>query len=417
MNNQTERFKIAIIAYACEPNSASEPYLSWETISSLANFQDFSISIITRSNNIHSLTPGCPNNISLHGVDLPWPMTSLKRRLKVISTQLYALLWQYAAARIVRNLHRSCPFDLVHGLSFMSVYNFSAGLANVPSLIGPIGGAQRIPPALKQHGGWEEYLRNISLCLLPYIPGWKSSMRSSRIISANHETKEYLCSHAGISPEDIIVRQPGLPGMRNFVAPPAIKPNNTIKLFWGSRGERWKGLGVLLEGLATAISAGVNCRLDIAGPQTLRPAWSKELKRLKIDRHVTIHGEVTRSQLEALRSNSDILCFTSLRETTGLALMEMLETGKPTMVIECGGPREIIKSVPCIRIRPDHAVDDISTALRQYSLVPNAFSQQSRIGGAIFRDAFSWESYIAFIADLYRSCILKSRCSDRAIEQ
>jgi hypothetical protein len=100
--------KILAFAYACEPAEGSEPGAGWMWARMLSRYGD--TWVITRANNrerIESAIGNIPERERLHlvYVDLPSWARFWKRGSRGL--RLYYLLWQFAALRVGRRLHRT----------------------------------------------------------------------------------------------------------------------------------------------------------------------------------------------------------------------------------------------------------------------------------------------------------------------
>src|SRR3954468_6504356 len=98
-----QRLKVLISAYACEPGKGSEPEVGWQWSLQMARFHD--VTVLTRANNGPAIE-GALAHLRGHQ---PLPrfvyhdrhklLLGVKRRLG--SVQLYYLLWQRSARRLI----------------------------------------------------------------------------------------------------------------------------------------------------------------------------------------------------------------------------------------------------------------------------------------------------------------------------
>src|SRR5207247_8689164 len=147
----SRRLRVLISAYACEPDKGSEPEVGWQWALQMARFHD--VTVLTRANNRPSVEPALA---ALRGRQ-PLPqfvyhdrsgwLLDLKRRTRAI--KLYYLLWQKSAREIVRQLHQTHQYDLMHHLTFAAFrYPTAIWGHGAPCVWGPIGGIESIPPGL-----------------------------------------------------------------------------------------------------------------------------------------------------------------------------------------------------------------------------------------------------------------------------
>ena len=138
-------------AYACEPGKGSEPEVGWQWALQMARYHD--VTVLTRANNEPGITRALE---TLRGrqplpefvyFDLGPKLLDLKRRAKAV--KLYYVLWQRAARDVVARLHRENGYDLMHHVTFAGFrYPTAIWGHGVPTIWGPIGGIESIPPRL-----------------------------------------------------------------------------------------------------------------------------------------------------------------------------------------------------------------------------------------------------------------------------
>src|SRR5437762_4505260 len=99
----SQRLKVLISAYACEPGKGSEPEVGWQWALQMARFHD--VTVLTRSNNREPIERALEQmrgaqplpNFVYH--DRGPLLLKLKRRLHLV--QLYYLFWQRSARKVI----------------------------------------------------------------------------------------------------------------------------------------------------------------------------------------------------------------------------------------------------------------------------------------------------------------------------
>lgn len=410
---QNKKLKVLLIAYACEPHSISESFLAYETILGLARrMSESELHVLTRRNNLpecHADAAANELGIHWHGVDCNRAVLWLKKRLPLFSIQSYVVFWQYRAVKEIKCLNEKHGFHVIHGLSLMALSNFSTGLSDVPGVIGPIGGAQKIPSACRKYGDpIQEIPRNLSIGLMPLVPKWKQAFKSDiPVICANEETYALIEKIRGTK-QGVLLRQPGYPDISTHETSvetgqhmEKADQGKTFRIFWGGRLIRSKGLELLLEAVGTLKEHHSCIRVHITGDGPDRAYFQRVVQRHNIGDMVVFHGWVLKEDMEKIRRSSDLLVFTSLRETTGLALIEMLLSGTPTAVLDCGGPKEIIRDTPCIHIDPQDAIGQLKNAIESQIQDPQSSIQASLDVQRIARTQFDWDHYLDFLCEQY----------------
>ncbi|MCB1747913.1 MAG: glycosyltransferase [Gammaproteobacteria bacterium] len=115
-----------------------------------------------------------------------------------------------------------------------------------------------------------------------------------------------------------------------------------------------KGFDVLLDALARLLTAGIRCRLVLAGDGPERPALQERADRLGIAAHVSLPGWV--NDPAAAFSQTDIFVLPSLREPFGIVLLEAMAARLPIVATRTEGPLEILDDDAAYLVAPGQAV-------------------------------------------------------------
>jgi hypothetical protein len=133
--------RVLLSAYACEPGRGSEPGVGWNWATELAELGHH-VTVITRADNRTMIESHfLPPNLTFVYFDLPRWVQRWRAGLRAKAA--YYVLWQWFAARHIRRLFPSPPFDVVHHITYVS--------ARYPSFMGSLGtyrfGSVRSPVA------------------------------------------------------------------------------------------------------------------------------------------------------------------------------------------------------------------------------------------------------------------------------
>jgi glycosyltransferase involved in cell wall biosynthesis len=331
--------RILAFDYACEPGEGSEPGAGWAWARILARLGD--TWVVTRANNrgpIEQELAATPERERLHFVyvDLPPWARFWKKGQRGI--RLYYLLWQIAALRAARRLHRDVRFTLVWHLTFANAWFGSlAPLVGPPFVYGPVGGGVAMPPRrlVRILGGRAlrfELARAAGKGFGRYVnPLARLAWARARLVLVqNPETASWLPRrHRG---KAIVFPNPVVDAMleRERVAgdPPTA-------LFAG-RLLAWKGVALALE----SIAGTRGWRLFVCGAGRDERQIAELADRLGLDGRVRFLGPQPREEvLRLMRTEADVLLFPSLREEAGWVVVEALACGLPVVCLDRGGPQ------------------------------------------------------------------------------
>lgn len=268
-----------------------------------------------------------------------------------LSTIPYAhferLVWRKFGAAI-----RNGEFDVVHRLTPVSpavpsVIATHCAAAGVPFVLGPLNGGvpwpKEFPGALRSEGEWLSYLRGAHR----WMPGYRATRRSASAILVG---SRYLWNEFGdyrdrciYLPENAIDPE----RVRAEVRPRAPGP---LRVAFVGRLVALKGVDMLLEAAAPLIRAG-RVAVDIIGDGPEMPNLQHQIQRESIAAGVSMTGWIHDQRAIAPRlAQSDVFAFPSFRDFGGGAVLEAMALGLAPVVIDYGGPSELVSDSTGFRI-------------------------------------------------------------------
>jgi glycosyltransferase involved in cell wall biosynthesis len=329
--------RILVLAYACEPETGSEPGTGWMWSRMLARFGD--ATVVTRSNNRPAITSALAetpeaDHLTFEYVDLPEWVRFWKRGQRGV--RLYYVLWQLAALRKAKQLHRTYPFDLVWHTTMSSYWLGSVGgLIGPPFVFGPMGGGV---PACLDTGivGLQGLLyelaragaRVLGQVANPLVSSaWKHAVL---ILVNNPETKarvpDRFRDKAEVFPHVVLEPVP-LPPPRQNGHPP-------VALFSG-RLLPWKGVSLAIG----AIARLPDWRLIVCGEGPDEARLRGLCRELGVEERVDFRGWMPRAQLhDLMRRDVSVFVFPSLHDEGGWVVAEAAAQGLPVVCVRRGGP-------------------------------------------------------------------------------
>jgi glycosyltransferase involved in cell wall biosynthesis len=330
--------RIVAFAYACEPESGSEPGAGWMWARMLARLGE--AWIITRENNrdaIEAILPAIAERDRLHFeyVDLPEWARFWKRGLRGV--HLYYVLWQMAALRRARTLDAEQRFDLAWHLTFANAWiGSAAALLGARFVYGPIGGGVKTPwrlvPALGLRGSMREFLRITVRGAARYgNPLARLSWRGAdMILVQNPETRDWIPTRyrakARIFPNAVLESLDGTPASRG--------PHRKTVLF-AARLLPWKGAALAVRVIARL----PEWRLIVAGSGPDGRRLRRLAGGLGVTNRIQFVGRVPRARLlDLMRNDVDVLLFPSMHEDAGWVVAEARASGLPVVALDRGGP-------------------------------------------------------------------------------
>ncbi len=150
---------------------------------------------------------------------------------------------------------------------------------------------------------------------------------------------------------------------------------------------------MLLRALAT-LGETTSFELDILGHGPMLFAWQAQANAITSANPVRFLGRVDHSEAIAHMHTADLFCFTSLRDTSGTAILEAQAAGVPVICFDHQGAHDMVDSTSGIFIpvtAPSRAVENWAHAIRGLSLDPERLLTLSHGASAKARE-FLWSA-------------------------
>ena len=351
--------RVLLSSYACKPEEASEAGIGWNWAFSLARAGAavWVLTLPTGKAAIQKVLDDHPG-LDLHFIYIEHP--ALGRALRGLRgghswNHLPAYFqWQRKAYEVAKELQSTIEFDLVHHVSITSLHIGShLWRLNRPFIFGPIGGGQTAPLGYIAHlrgGVLFEFIRTLVVRYLDaFLLNARSTVKGSTVVLvANRET-------------EIAVRRLGATDVR-FMTDVGITANRIaaksqvsqyrkepLRLLWVGKLNPRKGLLLALQALSL-VDVDKAWRLTVIGDGPQRAMLPKWLSMLQLEHNVEWLGRVPWADVQAAYDRADTLLFTSLRDTTGIQLLEAMSRGVPIVALDHQGAAALIPDSAGIKV-------------------------------------------------------------------
>lgn len=242
-----------------------------------------------------------------------------------------------------------------------------------------------IPAVASFHTHFVSYFRYYGVGLLEGL-GWRALRwfyrRCARVYAPTRTIATELEAH-GIGPVEIWSRGIDLelfhPGRRDTALRASLGADDaTPVLLLVSRLVKEKDLADLVEVDRRLRSRGISFRLALVGDGPMRAELEAALP------HATFAGHRSGEELARWYASADVFVFPSTTETLGNVVLEALASGLPAVVVDRGGPQDLVHDAKTGYIAPGNDVEAIAarveTLLRDHDL-------RARMSGAARRSA------------------------------
>jgi glycosyltransferase involved in cell wall biosynthesis len=147
-------------------------------------------------------------------------------------------------------------------------------------------------------------------------------------------------------------------------------------------------------------------RLIIAGDGTKRKQLEQLTKDLKCNEHVTFSGHIDHLQTPEYHRNFDVFVALSREESFGVALVEAMACGKPAVVSDASGFREVAVDGTTAIIVPRDEHDKAAEAILHLLNNPELRKQMGDAARQRVLENYNWEKNLDAVETLYDKMIL-----------
>ena len=398
--------KILLSAVACDPSGGSEPYVGWSFAMMLAD--DYDVHILTREYS-RRLIEGHPeaDKLTFHFADFFGceRYEHLWRYMKA-----YYILWQILVLFKVVALQARYSFEIVHHVNYctIDVPGFLWLIPRTRFIWGPIGGGQVSPPSLKAVYGnrwWKQRVRSLWKTFTRYNPVIRAAIwRASVVLIANQETADRL---AGLRFRSAMMREIATSVDADRGPPVDERGDDKVRFLWLSRVDPGKGLTLALDGFRRALDkdAGrTDMELVVIGVGEDLARAKDHAQRLGLSERVVFLGAVPHSEVDRRFAENDVFVFTSVRDTSGMVLLEAMRNAKPTIALNHQGAKGLITQGGGRLVdigTYDETADRLGAAMVELARDPGLRREMGRLAFQEVQARHTWQAKRAQLLDIY----------------
>jgi len=348
-----------------------------------------------------------PANLRFAYYDLPAWARKWKRGGRGV--HLYYVLWQWGAARVARTLHARENFTAVHHITFgVMRHPIFMDRLGIPCIVGPVGGGERAPLALRRHYPFGEFcktlLRDGANAFARFDPWVRRMYReASLILAKTPQTLAWLARPYQHKAECML--EIGIARVNEEKAGDAdaadLRQAGELRMLFVGRFIPFKGMGLGLRALAELRGRGIDAVLTMIGQGPLLAHWQELARDLGVEQAVTWVPWMSQAELLQSYQQFDVLLFPSLNDSSGNVVLEALAGGLPVVCLDLGGPAQIADSA-CGRIVAVEGRDEaqvvagLAEALEEIASDP-VLARRLRSGALARARRFAWGEVVARI--------------------
>jgi glycosyltransferase involved in cell wall biosynthesis len=338
--------KILISAYACAPNRGSEHGSAWNWTTE-ANRLGHKVWVLSSPAHRDAIAAATRQDAALKEICWVFPELSywsLQQGKEPKWERTYNLLWQQAALRAARALHREVGFDVVHHLTWGGVRAPTfLGSLGVPLIMGPLGGGETSPMSLRDRfplkGRILERVRDLSNATIELNPIVRRGLRDAAVIFARTADTQNLLSPA-LRDKTLVLMELGV--SKRQIGSPRVQRQSPPKLLYAGRLLYWKGVHIAIEAMTALVDRIPTVRLTIVGNGPEEERLKADVALRKLAGNVDFISWMPQEEFLRLYESHDLLLFPSLHDSTGWVVLEALCHGMPVVCLDLGGPKDIV---------------------------------------------------------------------------
>ena len=405
---------VLLSAFSCAPNQGSEPGLGWGWAVEVARL-GHEVLVLTSSERREAIeaelaSGRLPPTLRFEYF-LPAWLARLQRKglalgYESLTWHTVHLLWQFLVYGHVRRQLADQRFELVHHITFSGIRHPTLlGRLGLPLVLGPLGGGERAPLALRRSLSWRGWLleavRDVHTFLIRFDPITRRACRDAEVIYVKTEQTRTALPRRF---RDKAVVQMEI-GTKDVAMPtrPTRAPDGSLRLLYAGRFLYWKGMHLGLRALAELRARGVDARLTMLGGGPDEQTWRALADQLRLGSAVRWVARIEHSRMAEMYGSHDVVLFPSLHDSSGNVVLEALFHGLPVVCLDLGGPA-VIATESCGRIvatagrSESEVVTGLADALEELARSEPLLDELSH-GAQIRAEIFRWPTLVRRVYD------------------
>lgn len=396
----TEKTKIFVSAYACEPGLGSEIGVGWHWVLEMS--KHFELWVLTRESNRGTIEPWIAQHPEFSGIhflyfDLPKWARFWKKGLRGVRT--YYNIWQACTNRIVKRTMRKNDIKIFHHLTYGNVlWKVSSYGWKQFFVWGPVGGLETIPAEYSRHYECKsriiEWVRRLAVKALPLNFGFKKRCKNADLMLCKTEITRDLIpakdrERAVLFTDVAVEKQPTITNADS-------KDNSTVEFITVGRLDAWRGFDLVIESFARVAKTNRNLHLSIVG----KGADKERLKGIaeSVQEQVTFTGNVPMDEYYRLLAASDVVVNASLKEGAVTVSFDSMAMGKPLICLDTTGYTRYFSNEYAIvipRTGREEVINNLAAAMERMTSADErkTIGEKAKNAGAQFTWAARGEEY------------------------
>ena len=399
---ETNKPKIFVSAYACEPGLGSEIGVGWHWVLEMS--KHFELWVLTRESNRSTIEPWIAAHPEFAGIhflyfDLPKWARFWKKGMRGVRT--YYNIWQLCTNRIVKRTMQENDIKIFHHLTYGNVLWKVSSYGRKQFFVwGPVGGLETIPAEYSRHYARKsrliEWVRRATVKMLPLNFGFKKRCKNADLILCKTEiTRDHIparqCDKAVLFTDVAVEKQPAIANADS-------KDNSTVEFITIGRLDAWRGFDLVIESFARVAKTNKKLHLTIVGKGADKLRLKSIAENLGVQEQVTFTGKVAMDEYYRLLAASDVVVNASLKEGAVTVSFDSMAMGKPLVCLDTTGYTRYFSNdyaVVIPRTGREEVIDNLTAAMERMTNADErtAIGEKAKNAGAQFTWAARGEEF------------------------
>jgi len=366
-----DALNLLVLAPGSNPKSISTALVAYSHSEALARLHAVTV-VVPRGNASTLVEANCPFK-KIEAIDVPMIERIMKWSIRWIfkndfgSQALtafaypFAIAFEYAAWKRLRTRILAGEFDLVLRVSpitcvIPSPFAFFMRKSGIPFVIGPINGGLPWPQGFVQAERQKEWISGLR-GLSRVLPFAKSTYRYAKAIIAgsSHTYAEFAVYREKM----FFVPENGLSRDLLASAAPKRESDGVLQFMYVGRLVPYKACDLAIRGAAPLLRTKT-ANLTIVGDGPDRERLARLAADLGVSADVVFAGWLGHAETMQQLLRADVLVFPSIREFGGGVVFEALALGVVPVVVDYGGPGDIVHEQVGFRVALTNEQDMIA---------------------------------------------------------
>jgi glycosyltransferase involved in cell wall biosynthesis len=398
--------RILLLAPGSNPNGITGPLIGYSHAEALARLH--TVTLVIRRENEAAVRRKQSNFHGIEVISLPWLdriyawcfrmifRNNYRSQVLTAFNYVFCLAFEWQAWRHTRTRIKAGEFDVVLRLLpipsvLPSAFAFFLRRGPIPFVIGPINGGLPWPTGFRQANRQKEWISDLR-SFYRFLPFARSTYRNAAaIIAGSSHTYAEFAAH-----REKLFFVPGENGIDPSIYATASRTSqrsDKLELIFVGGLVPYKACDLALRAAASLLQTN-QARFTIVGDGPEQAGLEQLTRSLGIEKVVTFCGHLRHGEVIQRLGAADVLVFPSIHEFGGGVVFEALAMGAVPVVVDFGGPGDIVNSDVGFKVpltNEDDVVLQIEKVLATLARDPVLVDRLRQQGMRYARERLSWD--------------------------